>query len=98
MLATSGVATRDVASSGSVDEETKARVRQAAATRDAQIKRARTEYDQAIANELLNGVLPGDMAEFLGVHYETVRRLARRCGVPLLRDPTVTSRRPNTEG
>ncbi len=70
------------------------RLKRAMEKRDAGLAAVQDAFEIVVAEELAKGLKPAEAAEILGVHYETVRRIARKREVARLREPTVTSRQP----
>ncbi|MER6976022.1 hypothetical protein [Streptomyces carpinensis] len=56
------------------------------------------QFAEAVVYALTHdGMKPKEVADATGVHYETIRRIARAADVERLREPTVTSRRKAEE-
>lgn len=65
---------------------------------DAIKKAGATAFADAVAYALGAGMKPQAVAKETGVHYETIRRIARERNVERLREPTVTSRTKQQPG
>jgi hypothetical protein len=62
------------------------------------VKTATEAFDQAVVDALLAGLKPAEVAKATDYSYETIRRIARDNNIARLREPTVTSRKPKSEG
>jgi transposase len=75
------------------EEEAVMLLEQALRDKKAADKAAREAFEEKVVEALRGGMKAAQVAAILGVHYETIRLIARAHNVERLREPTVTSRK-----